>query len=115
MHRIQQPRVTTSIGVKKHFRIPSRCIFDVEKKQEKKKFSTKLFCGLMANLKKKKKDRERERKRRFEANKKGIYIYECRLLGGKLHAKGIAAEVKPNRPAAKSRNWIPRTRWSQFT
>lgn len=58
MHRIQ-PRVTTSIGMKKHFRIPSRCIFDVEKKQEKKKFSTKLFCGLMANLKKKK-DRERE-------------------------------------------------------
>lgn len=101
-------RNITSIGMKKKFFEYHRSV----SLKKKRKFSTKLFCGLMANLKKKKK---RERKGRFEANKKGIYIYECRLLGGKLHAKGIAAEVKPNRPAAKSRNWIPRTRWSQFT
>lgn len=35
------------------------------------------------------------------------FIFACAALpGGKLHAKGITAEVKPNGPAAKSRNWI---------
>lgn len=61
MHRIQQPRVTTSIGVKKHFRIPSRCIFDVEKKKGKEKVFDKIILRFNGKSKKKKKiERERE-------------------------------------------------------
>ena len=37
-------------------------------------------------------------------SKMGIYIYECLMLEGESHAKGIAAELKPNRPAVKSQN-----------